>query len=455
MSVLADRLQQLSPEQRLYSLQALSAHMLEGRLYEELFQLASDESFLNTQASTFLSQPYIPLETVQAAIQGAARADDAARMAEFVLVHARRVMNMSQESPIDALRAGNLDRAAELADVYDIERCILWQLLLAWELRDKGRDGEGRVVLRRLCRKKLPRFSGYAWQGELAAHLLACTFEVDEVAVSDLFERLLEDNHRLIMCERLAVRGHFDLALIASQCVGNALQRDQALNSISIAQAQARHFSAALNTAEQIHSNPVRVQAFCELAVVLARVGQSETAKHTVARAAEVGKTVVREIELAQTKPEKRFVAETFVRIAVAQVQAGEPESARATFDAAFTIAENSSLDWDGFLGAIILGQAAIRDVGGVTSTAERIIEKHRTDGNLLDAGTQGTMVAALARIGHFSSALAIAAEIGLEDVKAKAIGEIAKVLAETDNTEAATGMFAFALESAEKAGRD
>jgi telomerase protein component 1 len=72
------------------SLSELPYHLLEGRMYEELFQTARDERFLIEQGRAFPDEPDAALRTIQLAIEGASRKDDAAAMAEFVLAHTLR-----------------------------------------------------------------------------------------------------------------------------------------------------------------------------------------------------------------------------------------------------------------------------------------------------------------------------------------------------------------------------
>jgi hypothetical protein len=65
-------------------------------------------------------------------------------MAEMLLLHAQRVETV--ESPLDALRAGNPQRALKLAErilrEQDYQRGTLWLLLLAWEscIRENGAE---------------------------------------------------------------------------------------------------------------------------------------------------------------------------------------------------------------------------------------------------------------------------------------------------------------------------
>jgi hypothetical protein len=74
------------------------------------------------------------LATVQAALEAAARRDDAPAIAECLFEHVRILSSLHAGSPLQAVGAGELEHAWELVDLHDPERAVLWHLLLAWEL---------------------------------------------------------------------------------------------------------------------------------------------------------------------------------------------------------------------------------------------------------------------------------------------------------------------------------
>ncbi|HLF82648.1 MAG TPA: DUF4062 domain-containing protein, partial [Blastocatellia bacterium] len=152
-------------------LSELPYHLLEATSYEELFRVARDERFLAAQVRMFLDEPDLNLKTIQAAIEGAARRDDAGSMAEFMLAHAQRLAKAGEESPLTAVRKGNLERAWRLADLCDVKRCASWYLILAWELKDAGMREQAQETLIRLCEKDLAGLEGWQsvlllWQAE-------------------------------------------------------------------------------------------------------------------------------------------------------------------------------------------------------------------------------------------------------------------------------------------------
>ena len=54
---------------------------------------------------------------MRTALLGATEADNAAAMAEFLRAHVQLLIDTMQESPLDTVRAGNLERAWQLADL--------------------------------------------------------------------------------------------------------------------------------------------------------------------------------------------------------------------------------------------------------------------------------------------------------------------------------------------------
>lgn len=128
-------------------LSELPYHLLEGKLQEELFRAARDEIFLAAQTRAFSDDPDLHLKTIRTAIEGAARSDAAGAMAEFVRAHAQKVEEAGQESPLDAVKAGQLERSWRLADLYDIKRCTSWYLAagVGIEGNRAGRAGPGNL----------------------------------------------------------------------------------------------------------------------------------------------------------------------------------------------------------------------------------------------------------------------------------------------------------------------
>ncbi|NJL67359.1 MAG: hypothetical protein HC894_12350 [Microcoleus sp. SM1_3_4] len=225
-----------------YALRHYAEHLRDIKQWNQLYELARNEDFSIAQLEHLPEQPDLPVKTVQTALLAAAEEDKPGEMAEFLLVHARRLLQTTaQDSPLEALRKGSLERAWKLADLYEIERCVLWYLLLAWELKDTGKLEESRETLKRLQHKELPRLSTHPaidWQSEYAAYLLANLFDVSEDVCTVLQQKLLENLYRNILCRDLTDRGNFAAAIKTVSGIRSNLEQVLALINIAKTQVQ-------------------------------------------------------------------------------------------------------------------------------------------------------------------------------------------------------------------------
>jgi len=226
-----------------YALRYYAEHLSEAKQWEALYAIARNKDFAVTQEERWPDKPDLPLKTVQTALLGAAETDNATGMAEFMLLHARRLLQTTaQDSPLDALRKGSLERAWKLTDLYEIERSVLWYLLLAWELKDTGQLEEARETLKRLQQKELPclpRNRTVDWQcdyASYAAYLLAYIFEVSEETCIALHQKLFEDHTRYELYQFLIDRERFQDALTIAELTIVELKQVLPLSNILKAQ---------------------------------------------------------------------------------------------------------------------------------------------------------------------------------------------------------------------------
>jgi len=135
------------PEHRnRYALRYYAEHLLEAKRRDELFALADNAAFRQAQVQEISEDPDVPLQTVRMALSAAAECDDAAAMAKFLRQHVQLLTNVAQESPLDAVRAGALERAWQLADLGDKRLRTFWYFLLSWELKDTNKQKRRRQL---------------------------------------------------------------------------------------------------------------------------------------------------------------------------------------------------------------------------------------------------------------------------------------------------------------------
>jgi len=379
----------------------LPYHTFEAEDYFQSFLLAKDELFLSSQEKASRSDPKVPFQTIKLAIEAAGVLDDAGKMAEFILRHVWYVTKTTSESPLQALRAGNPERALSLANMFDIEKCILWHLLIAWELQNSGKLYEAQETVNRLKQFDL-RELGYI-NGELARFLLGSSLLFLSGSIfSLLVEKLLHDNARRNLCYDLAEGGHIQEALKYAQMIGDQEARQGGLRDIVLASACRGHYQEAVAVAALIEQEWVRAEAARE---IVKRV--REKAAFTAA------------LEITQTIEIPEFRNETLLEIGRAQTQAGQIEEANRT------LAEALQSAWA--IEKETPRRLALEEIARAQAQVGQPQETNRT----------------------FAEALESARTIGDAYFRAEALSELAKAQARVGQAEEANRIFAEALESA------
>ena len=316
-----------------YALRHYAEHLRDVKHWEELYAIARNADFYSHSIKQFPDEPDLPLKTVQTALLAAAEEDKAGEMAEFMLLHARQLLQTTaQDSPLEALRKGYLERAWRLTDLYEIEYRILWYLLLAWELKDTGKVEEAGETLKRLQKNELPRLSTHGvnqWQSESAAYLLAHVFEVSEDICTTLEQKLFDDRYRCILCGNLSNRGNFAAALKTVQGVSSQiLWQVSVLLNIAKVQVQKGdlEYSATFTNALEIVKTLVST-SWWEILIEEIAKAQIEVGDRASAQA-----TLTEAIETADNKIDNPlYQVNTFVDLANVQAEVGMVEEAIAT----------------------------------------------------------------------------------------------------------------------------
>ena len=424
-----------------YALRHYAAHLCLAQRYDALCSLARDEAFFQVQAETLVDEPDAPLLTIQKALEMAMARDDAATTTEFALAHARRLTQI--ESPLDALRAGRLQRAWRIADLQGSERSTLWYLLLAWELEATGNRQEAANAMERLKDKELPRLK--YWQAEYATKFLLEIVEANENAFRALEKKLLTDNARKELCLRLAAR---ERSLVAALAVAEDI-RDEFLRALAL---------VAVGKAQALSGARVPARETFEAASASAR--KIQWPYHRAETQAKIGATreEVREEgistfdEAVESAKSNQRPAEALLMVAQVLTNSGRADMAQKTLreaaDAARAAApyagRNHALLW------ISQAQAHLGDYRGAIQSDEAIL------GDSLRGGGLAAVSDALAKSGEVSAAHEMARTIEDPFWRAKALGHIAEAQARSGahapSAETFSGAVKCALEC-EKAG--
>ena len=341
-----------------YAFRHHADHLRKARAYEALFALARDEAFRESQRTLLPDEPDLPLRTVETALETAAHLDRGASVAELLLLHAQLAQRIREESPLEALETGFLQRAWTMADLYGPAQRVLWYLFLAWELNRQGRIGESRAILERLLTKLLPRLSGI--EGRCAAFLLTHTFEISERAFSTLCEQIIDDGGRCALAEEFAACGDFGKAIEVANEIGDEWIRDDALGTFALQKprlartwnidhahdtalefrvlerAKARDFDGAIQVAGQIKAGWRRAETIAEVAKLQAKSAGTKAAQKTFLMAIQVA----REIEYEEGGEDKGSQVAALSMISRAQAEAGEKEAAMHTAAESLEVAD-------------------------------------------------------------------------------------------------------------------
>jgi len=461
-----------------YALRYYAEHLSEAKQWEALYAIARNEDFYSHSIKQFPDEPDLPLKTVQTALLAAAEEDKAGEMAEFMLLHARQLLQTTaQDSPLDALRKGSLERAWRLTDLYEIERRILWYLLLAWELKDTGKFEEAEETLKRLQQQELPRLStnpAIEWHSEYASYLLAQVFEVSENICTSLEQKLFDNSYRCILRAPLRNSGNFtaglktvesmrpestqvlDLINIAkaqaqkgdieySATLTNALEivlkikdkvggkewKDEALSAIAEEYAKAEDFTTALEIATEIDIQLMRAETLGVIAEIQVQTRQTETARATFANVLKIEKPLEASISFI------RLLA--LARVAEVQVKNGQKELGVTTASIACEIAQSMDNPMEkanvlaGILVPILIEAEKIQEAKIICDCAYEIAQQISDNQEYQRSKTLGFVAEAQAKLGEFDVALTTLETIRMPYSYVNALRSIVELQIEAD----------------------
>ncbi len=299
--------------QSCYALRHYPQHLRDAKLWDDLYGLARNRDFLEVQSEQLLDEPDLPLKTMQLALACAAEEDNAGLMAEFMLLHARWIEDTKvKESPLDALRKGSLERALKLVEIYEVERQILWYLLLVWELKDTDKLDEAQKIIEKLQQEPLFHLSN--WKGNYAVNLLVPVLEIDKYAFKFLVRQLLNDYFCGRLCIILIQKGELSTASEIGNEITTESEYLKIFEKIGIAQAESGNFKGAIETAYNI-DNQLQIS---EALLILSMIVETKVKQQEFTSA-------LKTIELISNNCHKN---DALNAIAVAQTKLGEVEAA-------------------------------------------------------------------------------------------------------------------------------
>jgi hypothetical protein len=425
-----------------YALRYYATHLRDARDFSGLFLLAGGEGFTLAQRKKLPDDPDTVLKTVQTAIAAAAEVDDPLAMAEFMLLHTRRLDRVAREaSPLEVAREGNWRRALELADLRRPELAALWHLLVAWQLMVRGEWGTVKEIMQRLVDRELPYLGG--WHRQFAVTVLARLFGVEEESVISLQLKLFNRTGQSLLAEVLARRGDVRFAQRVAEHIGHE------------------------------DSNYLDVAALVRVATVLRETNSTSAAAAALARARNLAATMPRssglwfnrwiaigqELGLLDNRVESREVFsevlraipaagrdkdELLRRVAEAQHLAGDAGEASATFNAVLESVGDFASAPSAALERIAYSAARMDNLDLASGAIAKIRD---TDNRAL---ALGHVARDQARLSNFAALKTVRQ---IPDLTEVARGQAQLALSEIVAMQAHAGRFADALEVARQIG--
>jgi hypothetical protein len=466
-----------------YALRHYAEHLREAKQVDALYALARDEAFAQAQIESVPNDPDLPRQTAALALQAAIEREDVPTIAEMLLLHAQRVETI--ENPLEALRAGNPQRALKLAErilrEQDYQRGTLWLLLLAWvssmgengaefatqclnQIRDWWTANRPQPLDNRwgtVVANILPKLQGVQVAAlgiilqdeqklEIVKNVLELGFSSHQEGIEQAWQVAQQVENAWMRSEAfravalaLAQAGQAEQALELARQIEDARRRSEAFRAVALALAQAGQFEQALEAARQIEGSDSRSEAFCEVVKALAQAGQAEQALEVARqieharRRSEAFRAVA--LALAQAGQAKQALevagqiedawgrSEAFCAVALALAQAGQ---AKQALEAARQIKDSDSRWWAVYEVVKALAQAG---------QAEQALEVAR---QIKDSDRRWwafcEVVEALARSGQAKQALEVARQIKDSDSRWWAVYEVVKALAQAGQFEQA-----------------
>lgn len=303
----------------LYALRHYVDHLKHKEQWDDLYELARSEAFIEAQKEYLPKEPNASLKAIEIALMEKAKANDAAQTVEFLLRHAYQVSKIvKKENPLFLARKDNLSGALMAANNYDKRLRALWYLLILWELKDLNRLRDLDSVIRQLSSQPLPRFNLYSREegglarqgGGLAVFLLA---SISDILTCELYFKVcfnLLDEHLInSLCHVLAKANETSLALGLARKIKNDWLRESSLGDIIEALVTRENFISAL---EILHELPDefsihRIEALKIISKQYADIGDFKASFENAQKITSKAHRVVALVEIAKFQVEASY----------------------------------------------------------------------------------------------------------------------------------------------------
>ena len=428
-----------------YALRYFDEHLKGAGEREKLWQLAMDDKWANLRAEVFLDEPELVLKTARLGLDAAIEVEDATMIARMLLRHVRLLMR--QESPMEALRRGKVERAlklAELAMEQDATAGTNWHLILAWNFHRKGDTENASKALRQLTRtcREGKALSFRSWRNPILWHLrnLSEALEVANLLECDEFKR------RLAL--EWAKEGKWEEALKLARSVEDSFKQAKVLGEIAYEMVKA----GMVDEAEKLFEEAERIAMAEREGWALAYAAESLIKAFWELGWRERAKGLVEKIIKAARERKAKDVAEPLIELAEMLVELGETTEAERCLRLAERKAKGIE---DDYLRLSALGLASavwvkLRRRDKVGQNLKQILSEQTSICAYCSAGSLRRVAEEALKVGWkdwakelLQEAIKFAQKVVDEDEKAMVLLDAAKVMVKAGQLEEAKALLA------------
>ena len=204
-----------------------------------LYELTVDQSFHQKQKEILDRDNSLVLSTIRFAISSAILSDDAPSIAKFMMIHAKKILDTKKQSPIEILRNDQpLENAWNIADLYNSSNSSLWYLLLAWELKEKGKIEDAKKTLQKLVKKDKQLITISNHFKAILFEMLPHIYEIDKEIFNFLLKKLININvvniYDIIkLCNRFLNKGYLNISIQILQNIKDDYIKSKAIAAIA------------------------------------------------------------------------------------------------------------------------------------------------------------------------------------------------------------------------------
>lgn len=253
-----------------YALRYLDEHLRSIGEFEKLWTLAMNDEWVKVHNEIFPEEPESSLKAVRNGLEASIERENAVMMAKMLLRHVELLGRL--ETPMEALRRGNVERALKLAALaieQDPSAGILWHLMLAWTWHQRGEIENAQKALRQLLKTWR---QGVFVASERSLRFLFLEPLLDLPEAMDVAKLMFAESDWGDLAEKWAKEGKWEQALELTRNLGKSYLQARLLSIIAAEMAKAGKVEEAEQLFAKAEQKAMMMKEHWELSFALAEL---------------------------------------------------------------------------------------------------------------------------------------------------------------------------------------